>query len=108
MTITFFKNWAEIIAFVLLIIGFLFSLGAPSAFLSYIIIFAAGMMAGRLFYERKNKMIFPYFLMVLGFLIGYLIGTRYGNWLVISVLFIIGTIISYQLHEKNIIKDIRY
>jgi len=104
----FFRSWAEFLFFVLLIIGFLFSLAAPSAVLSYIIIFAAGMMAGRLIYERKQKLQFPYYLIIIGFLIGYLIGARYGNWQVIMVLFVLGSLTSYYMHDKGIIRDIRY
>ena len=106
MTSIFFRNWAEIIAFILLIVGFFFSLAAPSAVLSYLIIFVVGMMAGRLIYERKKSMVFPYVLICVGFLIGYLIGSRYGSWLVITVLFVLGSILSYYLHEQGYIKGI--
>ncbi len=103
----FFKNWAEIIAFILLIIGFLLSLAAPSAVLSYLIIFLGGMMAGRFVYYKKRRMVFPYVLITIGFFIGYLIGSRYGNWLVITILFVLGSILSYYLHEQGYIKDIK-
>jgi hypothetical protein len=107
MTSLFFRNWAEIIFFILLIIGFLFSLAAPSAVLSYLIIFAVGMMAGRLIYSRKKSMVFPYVLIIIGFLIGYLIGSRYGNWFVITILFVLGSILSYYLHEQGFIKGFK-
>ena len=103
----FFKNWAEIIAFILLIIGFLLSLAAPSAVLSYLIIFLAGMMGGRLIYSRKKSMVFPYVLIIIGFLLGYLIGSRYGDWLVTTVLFVLGSILSYYLHEQGFIKGLK-
>ena len=106
MATYFFRNWAEVIFFILLIIGFLFSLVAPSAVLSYLIIFTAGMMGGRLIYTRKKSMIFPYVLILIGFLIGYLIGSRYGDWLVTTVLFVLGSILSYYLHEQGYIKGI--
>jgi len=99
-------NWAEILAFILLIIGFIFSLAAPSAVLSYLIIFFAGIMGGRLVYERKKSMVFPYILILIGFLIGYLIGSRYGNWLTTVILFVLGSILSYYLHEQGWIKGI--
>lgn len=108
MTISFFTDWAEIFFFVLLIIGFILSLAAPSAVLSYIMIFLCGMMAGRLLYERKDKIQFPYYLMIIGFLLGYLIGAHYGNKRVILTLFILGTILSYYLHTIGMIRDIRY
>jgi len=109
MILSFLKNWAEIIAFILLVVGFLFSLAAPSAVLSYIIIFVAGMMGGRLIYERRKSMVFPYVLILIGFLVGYLIGSRYGygDWLVIVLLFVLGSILSYYLHEQGFIKGIR-
>ena len=107
MVATFFKSWAEIIAFILLVIGFLFSLAAPSAILSYIIIFLAGMMGGRFIYQRKKDGPFPYVLILVGFLIGYLIGSRYGDWIVTFFLFILGIALSYYLHDKGLIKDIK-
>jgi len=103
----FFRNWVEVVFLIILVVGFLFSLIAPSAVLSYLIIFFAGMIAGRLLYFRKKSMIFPYFMICVGFLIGYLIGSRYGNWLVIAILFILGSILSYYLHEEGYIKDIK-
>ena len=104
---TFFKAWAEIIAFILLVIGFLFSLAAPSAALSYIIIFLAGMMGGRFIYQRKKDGPFPYVLILIGFLIGYLIGSRYGDWMVTFILFVLGIGSSYYLHDKGFIRDIK-
>ena len=99
--------WVEVIFFILLIAGFLFSLAAPSAVLSYIIIFITGMMGGRLIYERRKSMVFPYILILIGFLIGYLIGSRYGHWLVTAILFVLGSILSYYLHEQGFIKGIK-
>jgi hypothetical protein len=104
----FFRNWAEFFFFVLLVIGFLFSLLTPSAVLSYGLIFAAGMMGGRLLYERKNKLGFPYYLMLIGFLIGYLLGAFYGNRNIMILLFVIGAFLSYYLHDSGIIRDVRY
>ena len=75
----YFGSWAELFFFILLVIGFFLSLLAPSAVVSYLMIFALGMMAGRLIYERKNKIQFPYIMIIAGFVIGYLIGIYYGS-----------------------------
>ncbi|MEA2037700.1 MAG: hypothetical protein U9O94_09395 [Nanoarchaeota archaeon] len=107
MTAVFFRNWAEIIAFVLLIIGFVFSLAAPSAVLSYAIILVAGMLGGRLIYNRRKSTVFPYVLILVGFLIGFLVGSRYGNYLSIMLFFVLGIFISYYAHLKGLIKDIK-
>jgi hypothetical protein len=102
------RNWAELFFFILIVIGFLFSLLTPSAVLSYALIFAAGMMGGRLLFERKGKLNFPYYLMLIGFLIGYLLGAYYGNRNVMILLFIIGAFLSYYLHDSGVIKDVSF
>jgi len=103
----FFESWAELFFFILLVVGFLLSLAAPSAVLSYLMIFACGMMGGRIWYEQKDNFKAPFFLIIIGFLIGYLIGTRYANWIMLAVLFVIGAVASYYLHKKKIIRSTR-
>jgi len=102
----FYKRWAELFFFILLVMGFLFSILTQNLVLSYSLIFVAGMVGGRLIYERKNKLQLPYYLMTMGFLIGYLLGAFYGNRNVMIILFILGSLISYYLHDKGYIQDI--
>lgn len=104
----FYKNWMEFFFFALMIIGVIIALTAPSAVISYIIIFLSGMFAGRLIYEKKNKIQFPYFMIIVGFVIGYLIGVYYGSRGVAIVLFVVGAVVSYKLYEKKILKDVRF
>ena len=104
----YFKNWAEIFFFILLIIGFLIALMAPSAVVSYIVIFVCGMICGRMIYERKDKGIFPYFIIILGFFVGYLLGAYRGEREIMSVLFILGALISWYVYDKGILRDIRF
>jgi len=104
----YFGSWAELFFFILLVIGFFLSLLAPSAVVSYLMIFALGMMAGRLIYERKHKLQFPYYLIIVGLLIGYLLGAYYGNKKIILTLFVLGMMISYTLHNRGIIHDLRF
>ena len=98
----FYERWAELFFVILLVVGFVISIIAGSAFFNYIIIFLCGVMAGRVLQVRKGRV--PYYLIVFGFLIGYVLGKRYGNWRVIIFLFIIGTVISFYLHEKEYIR----
>ncbi|MBN2567091.1 hypothetical protein JXB02_03355 [Candidatus Woesearchaeota archaeon] len=98
---SYWKNWAETYAIVLLIIGFVISLAAGSAVMSYIIIFLSGMFAGRLMYFRKRKLNFPFYLIIIGFLLGYLLGSFYGRKDIIIICFILGFILSYYLHEQK-------
>ncbi len=104
----FFKSWAEFLFFVLMVIGFAVALLAPSAVISYIVVFLSGMIGGRLLYERKKKLVFPYYLILIGFLIGYLIGTYYGSREVVIILFILGILFSYHLHNKGYIRDVPF
>lgn len=91
-----------------MIVGIVMALVSPSAVISYFIIFLVGMFAGRLIYIRKRNIQLPYFLIIAGFVIGYLIGAYYGNKRLIIILFIIGAVISYKLYDKKILKDVRF
>lgn len=103
-----YKNWMELFLLLDMIIGLILALLIPSAALSYILIFVSGIFAGRLVYERKSKIVFPYIVIITTFLIGYLIGMRYGSWIVVILLFLIGSVLSYKLFDKRILKDFRF
>lgn len=98
----------EFFFIVLMILGILAALASPSAVISYFIIFLVGMFAGRLIYERKNKMQLPYFLIIAGFVIGYLIGVYYGSRRLMIILFVAGAILCYKLYDRKILKDVRF
>ena len=87
----FFKNWAEFFFFVIMVIGFIFALWATSfsAVISYIVVFLSGMIGGKLLYDRKKKLTFPYYIILIGFLIGYMAGTYYGSRKVVIILFVL-------------------
>ena len=108
MTEFFFKSWAEFFFFIVMILGFVIALTAPSAVISYIIIFISGMVGGRLIYDRKKKLTIPYYIIIIGFMIGFLIGTVYGSRKVVIVLFILGVLLSYHLHNKGYIRDFSF
>ena len=91
-----------------MIIGFIIAIIAPSAVISYIVVFLSGMIGGRLLYERKTKLIFPYYIIIIGFIIGYMIGTYYGSRQVVIVLFVLGILLSYHLHNKGYIRDVSF
>ena len=102
------RNWVEILAFFLLIIGFFLSLSAPSAFLSYIIVFLCGMVAGRLWYQQRKNLKFSWLMIIMGFLFGYVLGTYYGNRKIVVIMFLLGMILSYYVHDKKYIKSSEY
>jgi len=104
----FYKNWMEVFLVIVLGAGLISALVVPNASLSYILVSISGFFAGRLVYERKSKIIGPFIAIVIIFLIGYLIGMRYGNRIVAVLLFIGGSVLSYKLFDKKILKDSRF
>ncbi|MBD3163736.1 hypothetical protein GF323_00890 [Candidatus Woesearchaeota archaeon] len=101
----FFSDWAEFFFLVLLFTGLILGIFSPSAVITYLIGFFSGMMAGRLFYERKDKGRAPYMLIIIGFVMGYVIGTFHGDRRVTFLLFVIGAVLMYYLLDRKIIKD---
>ena len=99
---SFLDKWAEFFFLILLIIGFIVSISIGSAFFSYIVVFLFGGMAGR--FLNYRKMLFPFYLVVIGLLIGYILGSRYGNWRLNLFFFIAGAAISWYLHGKGILR----
>jgi len=106
----FFKSWAELFFFIVMIVGFIVALWATSfsAVISYIVVFLSGMIGGRLLYERKQKLTIPYYIIIIGFMIGFLIGTIYGSRKVVIILFVLGILLSYHLHNKGYIRDVQF
>lgn len=104
----FYRYWMEFFFVVLMILGIIVALASPSAVISYLIIFFVGIFAGRLIYERRKNIQLPYFLIIAGFVIGYLIGVYYGNRRLMIILFVLGSIISYKLYDKKILRDVRF
>ena len=106
----FFKNWAEFFFFIVMVIGLIVGLWTTSfsAVISYIVIFLSGMIGGRLLYDRKGKLTFPYYIIIIGFLIGYVLGTYYGSKWIVVILFVLGILFSYYLHDKGYIRDVPF
>jgi hypothetical protein len=101
------KNWAEVFFIVLLLLGFLLSIAMPNPWISYLVIFSAGLLSGRWIYKKKGRQpLFPFFLIIVGFLLGYMLGAYpVGvDARVIVLLFIVGALLSYFAHKKDYIK----
>lgn len=91
-----------------MVIGLLIALASPSAAISYVIALISGIFAGRLIYEKKESIRFPYLLIIIGFIIGYLTGVYYGSRRIVIALFVIGAILSHKLYSKKILRDTRF
>ena len=104
----FESRWMEFFFLVLAAIGLVFALIVPSAMIGYLLIFASGYFAGNVLYQRKDNIIFPFYVIVAGFLIGYLIGIQYGNRVIATILYVSGSILGYKLHSKGVLRDRLY
>lgn len=98
--------WGEILAIVLLIIGFILAVASGSAVISYAVILFAGMILGRLWYKFRNTLKLGWVLVILGFLAGYILGSQYGNRAIIIIFFVGGFVLSYATHKGKVIKGL--
>jgi len=99
--------WVEYVALVVLFIGFFISISSGSAFLSYLIIFFSGLLTGRILFQQRKALPFKYYILMLVFLIGYILGTyvSFGSRKVIIIVFILSNILSYYIHDRGYIKS---
>lgn len=98
------ETWAETLAVVLVLVGFLVSLLLKNALLVYLVVILSGFLAGRIFYVKRFKEpIFPSILMILGFLLGYVLGNIWASRFWTVVFFAAGFVVSYYLHLKKIL-----
>lgn len=106
--VEFYEHSMEFLFLIIIIVGIFIALLAQGTIISYIIIFLSGMFAGRLLYERRKrkKMQYTFFIIIAGFVIGFLIGAYYANRAIVIILFAIGAILSYKLFDKKILRDI--
>ena len=103
-----FDYWAEYMAFILLILGFVLAVLARSATVLYITALLFGGIAGRWWWKFKgNPRVVPA-VIIFGFLVGYLLGSFYGSRKVVLVLFAVGMGITYILHDRGIIHSAEY
>jgi len=97
-------DWAEFFFLVLLVFGFIIALSLRNAFITYVLILIFGAMCGR-FIQKRSKS-FPFYLIVTGFLMGFMIGARHVRWLSILVLFLLAAIGSFYFHKSDILSDV--
>jgi hypothetical protein len=93
--IKWLDHWAEGMGFILLLIGLIFS-AFMNLVMSFISILLCGMIIGRLYYIKRHRRSASFYVVVIGFLLGYMIGCvskgyRPMELIVIMILFFIGT-----------------
>ena len=81
---------------------------AGSAVISYIVITLSGFMGGRIWYRIKENLKTPWIVILFGFLVGFVLGSFYGNKKIIILLYVVGIAISYYLHLEGYVKSLEY
>lgn len=101
MARSYFENWMEIFFIIIMLLGIVMAVVVRSNIVSYMTITAAGVAAGKIIFERKNKVRFPYILIIVGFLIGYVIGAYDASRQLVLLLFVASSLITYNVLEKG-------
>ena len=97
------ENWAEVIAVFFLVLGFVISALLHNAIISFLSVVIAGFLAGRIYYlKRFAEPTLPLILIILGFFIGYLLGSFWASRLWVIIFFVVSFGLSYYLHLKGI------
>ncbi len=96
------EHWAEILAVLILLLGFFFAIVIQSPAMHYIVILLAGFLGGRVIYERhRYQPIFPFILMLIGFLLGFMLGAISANKKIIMLFFLVGFFVALWAHQKG-------
>lgn len=98
------KQWAEVLTLLFLVLGFILSVLLQSALVSYISILVSGFLAGRIYFIKRYKVpLLPVILIILGFLVGYLIGSIWVNRVLVLLFFGGAFWGSHYLHTHKIL-----
>lgn len=99
---TVMKDWPELIGLLFLLLAFAFAISIQNLWMNYTIILLAGLMAGRvIFNKRGHQPLFPFILIIIIFLVGYLLGSIRFNRIPIFLIFVVATWGSYRLHKEG-------
>lgn len=98
------EQWVEVLALFFLFLGLAVSVLLRNTYFSYLTVFLAGFLGGRLYYLKHYKEpILPFVLIIIGFLFGYLVGSLWINRIAVLIFFVLGFVISYYLHLKQVL-----
>ena len=103
MGIKWDEQWAEALAVLFLALGFVIAILLRSALFTFLSVILAGFLSARVYYMRKlSEPIFPFVLIIVGFLVGYLLGAVWASRFWTLVFFALSFALSYYLHLKGI------
>jgi len=95
-----FMNWPEIACFLTLLLGFLFALSTQSTFLKYVVLFIVGLSFGRMCYLYIKLRQVHLILIIVGFLLGFVLGTQ-ADIRAVLLVFMSGLLLSFYAHKNK-------
>ena len=99
--------WGESFAGILLVIGLIISLVIDAAIVSYVVILLCGIIIGRQYRVQIHKHSAVFYVVTIGFFLGYLLGAfinRRGIILVIIIFFAVGCYLGNYIIKRKLVK----
>ncbi len=97
-------NWVEYFFLGLGIVGFIIAVRAKTPFLNYLTIIICGLLGGRFIYKLRNSLRLTLYLLFMGFLVGYILGSTQASRKLVLIFFVVSCFVSYYSHIKDYIK----
>lgn len=102
----FADDWPELAAVIFLFLGFILALASSTFTIAYIVIFLLGLMFGRTWYRfhraRKTALVMS----IAACLLGFGFGAILGNLQLVVLVFLLGILIGYWVHQKGWISSV--
>ena len=99
----FYLHWVELVFVILLVAGIFMANIIKTPAINFLVVFMAGFATGKVIHHhRKKDMLFPYILLAMGFIVGYVLGTSM-NKTIILILFVIGNFLSIYISDKGML-----
>ena len=99
------EHYIEYLMMFFLLIGFFFALILNSAFLTYLSSILAGLFAGKVYHDKRRRdPILGPILIIIGFLLGFTLGSIRASRIGVFILFLAAAIFSNYAHKKGWIK----
>lgn len=96
-----FSSLPEIACIFALALGFLFAMTIKSVIISYLVLLIVAFAFGRMCYLYVKECRLQMLLVIVGFIIGFVLGTK-NNFQMCFLVFIAGILISYYIHKKEL------
>ncbi len=94
-------NWVDYVSLFLLILGAAMAFIAGSKVLTILIVLLSSMIVGRIIHLKKSGHQLRVWYMILAFIVGLIVGTRFLTYKAVIVIFIIGAVMGYYIKKHH-------